>query len=109
VDEGRKGKLKDTIENIAVGKIWTADDALKLGLIDDIKYPDEVIAQVASDIGVANPKVIKLKAKGGFFEALGASSPFGGGSTKIELHIDPQQVREAATTKIEYLYTGPTP
>lgn len=109
VAAGRGTRLTQPVDNVAIGKIWTAEEALNLGLIDGIKYPDEVITQVCSDIGVLQPKVIKLKPRGGFFDSVGASTGLTGGSTKIELHLDPQQVREALTSKIEFLYTGPTP
>jgi protease IV len=108
VEEGRKGRLTVPIDDIAVGKIWTAAEAKEKGLIDDIKYPDEIVAQVASEIGVADPKVIRLKRLGGFFDVLGASAQ----PTKIEVKLDPhtmESIQDAAAGKLEYRYTGPTP
>ena len=47
VEAGRKGKLTVPITEVAIGKIWTSDDAKKLGLIDDIAYLDEVCDMTA--------------------------------------------------------------
>jgi protease-4 len=84
VDAGRRGKLKEPISDIAVGKIWPADEALKLGLIDEIAYLDEVCTKTAADLGLANPTVIRLRRKSGLLEALGVRSV----SPKIEVKID---------------------
>jgi protease-4 len=84
VDAGRSGKLKEPIADIAVGKIWPADEALKLGLIDEIAYLDEVCAQTAADLGLSNPTVIRLRRKTGLLEALTIKSI----SPKVEVKID---------------------
>jgi protease-4 len=84
VDAGRKGKLKEPVADIAVGKIWPADEALKLGLIDEIAYLDEVCTQTAADLGLANPTVVRLRRKTGLLEALTVKSI----SPKVEVKID---------------------
>lgn len=84
VEVGRRGKLKEDIKNIAVGRIWPADEALKLGLIDEIAYLDQVCSQTAADLGLTNPTVIRLRRKTGLLEALSAKSI----SPKVEVKID---------------------
>jgi protease-4 len=110
VEDGRKGKLAVSIDEIAIGKIWTAEEAKAKGLVDEIAYPDQIVAAVAAEAGLSDPKVVRLKKRGGLLDALTASSPFG--STHVELKLDPstlQQVQDAAAGRLEYRYAGPTP
>jgi protease-4 len=104
VSTGRHGKLTKPINEIAIGKIWTADEALALGLIDEIAYPDEVYLKTASDAGISNPTVIRLKRKAGFLETLSASAPPGG--TKVNVTLDPKSLQSAAPKGMEFRFPG---
>jgi protease-4 len=104
VSTGRKGKLKQPINTIAIGKIWTADEALSLGLIDEIAYPDEVYLKTASDAGIANPTVVRLRRKTGLLGALGASAPFG--SNHVTVQLDPHTLQSAAPKGMEFRVPG---
>ncbi len=104
VDTGRKGKLTLPVKEVAIGKIWTSDEAKKIGLIDEIAYTDEVCANVAKDAGISNPTVVRLKNRGGLFDILGAKTPFTGG--KVEVHIDPSDLKESVSPSLEYRYEG---
>ncbi len=104
VEDGRSGKLTEPIANIAVGKIWTADDALKLGLVDEIAYEDEVWEKTASELYLKNPTIVRLKKRDGLFEVLGAHAPMGGG--KVEISVDPKSLRPAESMEMEYRYNG---
>jgi len=104
VKDGRGTKLKDPVEKGAIGKVWTADDALALGLIDEIAYLDEVCVKTAADASLANPTVIRLKPKSGLFEALTASAP--GGTTRVEVKVDPETLRKLTGSVLEYRYEG---
>jgi protease-4 len=95
---GRRGKLKQPIGEIAVGRIWPADEALKLGLIDEIAYLDQVCTQTAADLGLSNPTIVRLRRKTGLLEALTAKSF----SPKIELKIDGDSLKAAAPSRMEY-------
>ena len=106
VEEGRKGRLTESIDKIAIGKIWSAEEAKAKGLIDDICYLDEVITRTAHDAGLTNPTVIRLKKRSGFFEALNGASPMSPG--KVEVKVDAESIRsslqEATGGRLEYRY-----
>jgi len=51
VKDGRGSKLKGNIKDICDGRIYTANDALKNGLIDQIGYADDVYAWVKTQAG----------------------------------------------------------
>jgi protease IV len=100
VDSGRKGRLKKPIAEVAIGKIFTADEALDLGLIDEIAYLDDVCTKTAADVGLTNPTIVRLKIRIGLLEALTAAAP--GGSPKVELKVDPSLVDDWMHPRIQY-------
>jgi protease-4 len=104
VEKGRKGKLTVPIDQVANGKIWTSDDAKKLGLVDDIAYIDEVCDKTASDAGLSNPTVIRLKERTGLLDILSASAPVG--PRQVEIKIDPKALEELTRGRLEYRYEG---
>jgi len=104
VAASRKGKLTKPIKEIAVGKVWTADDAKSLGLIDDIAYLDQICANTARDAGIFNPTIIRLKNRVGLLEALSANNALGGG--KVEVNLNPRQFEGTGTDAMEFRFTG---
>lgn len=102
VEEGRKGKLTQPIGEIAIGKVWPAEKAKELGLVDEIAYLDEVCVKTASEAGLSNPTVVRLKPKVGFLEVFGASAP----GTKVELKVDTEMLRMLKGGGMEYRYEG---
>jgi len=100
VDDGRKGHLTKPIKDIAIGKIWSADEALKLGLIDEIAYLDEVCDKTATDLGLSRPMIVRLKRRSGLLEALTAHAPVI--SPKVELKIDRASLESLAAPRMEY-------
>lgn len=60
VAEGRKGLDEETVRSeLATGQIFTSDQAKENGLIDDIKFEDEVIETLQKDLNLTEAKVIK--------------------------------------------------
>lgn len=59
VAEGRKIKI-EKVEELAQGKIYTGDEAKKLGLIDDIGGLDFTINKLAKDLKLANYEVTTI-------------------------------------------------
>ena len=75
VAEGRSLKKKDVLP-LADGRIFTADQALKLKLIDGIGYWDEAFDEMAGLLGVDDLYVVSYQAEKSFFEQLlGVRSP----------------------------------
>nr|MBC8288878.1 S49 family peptidase [Planctomycetota bacterium] len=60
VAEGRKGLDEETVRNkLATGQVFTAEQAKSNGLIDDIKYEDEVIDILKQDLKLKTVRVTK--------------------------------------------------
>ena len=75
VAEGRSLKKKDVLP-LADGRLFTADQALKLKLIDGIGYWDEAFDETAALLGVDDLYVVSYQVEKSFFEQLlGVRSP----------------------------------
>ena len=72
VVEGRKGNGldRDKVVALATGGVYTANESLKNGLIDQIGYLDEAIAYAESQAGVSDTNVIEYKRLFSFSELL---------------------------------------
>jgi protease-4 len=113
VQNGRGSKLKGNIKEICDGRIYTANDALKNGLIDQIGYPDDVYAWVKTQAGLKDPQIIKYqrpitlmglftgesKQRGG--DVYGGQKPM-----SITVNVDAQTLDELRTPRFMYLWRG---
>ncbi|NQV24376.1 MAG: signal peptide peptidase SppA [Rhodopirellula sp.] len=60
VAEGRKGLDEETVRTkLATGQVFTANQALKNGLIDEIAFDDEVVDKLQEDLGLTKVRVVK--------------------------------------------------
>lgn len=60
VAEGRKGLDAETVRSeLATGQVFTASQAKANGLIDDIRFEDEVIEILMADVGLTAARVVK--------------------------------------------------
>jgi protease-4 len=105
-------KLKGNIDDIANGKIYTADEALGFGLIDKIGYPQEAWDKAAQLAGVSNKQVVKYEPQTSWLSAFGESK-FGGASPQssvqingINVNIDRNAISELLTPRPMYLWRG---
>ena len=112
VATGRKGKLKGELGEIANGKAYTAQQALDLGLIDDIDsvgYLDAAIAYATKQAGITNPTVVKYQEippslfdRLSSIQYLGAHPQAGG----VSINIDANLLHRLKTPTMMYLYEG---
>ena len=82
VTSGRTGKLTQPIASIANGKAYTADEALKFGLIDQIGYPADAYSYVETKLGLKNLEVVQYDQSSWLVSLLGSKS-----------NVDPAQAR----------------
>ncbi|MDP7008401.1 MAG: signal peptide peptidase SppA [Phycisphaerales bacterium] len=103
VETGRSHVITDkkTIENVANGSAYTAQEALTNGLIDGIGYLSDAIAIAKNRANLSNvdPTILRFSPrKGGFGGLLGASSqPMSTDQLKSFLH-------ELSSPELMYLY-----
>lgn len=66
IAEGRPSLTADEIEQLADGRVFTADQAHAKKLIDDIGYLDDAIAVVKKKAGIEEARVIMYHRPGGY-------------------------------------------
>jgi protease-4 len=116
VDTGRKGKLTDTIEKIANGKVYTAQEAKKLGLVDQLGYAIDAYDKAAALAHLSNKQVVKYDKAAGLFETLLGSESrsglpqrsAGGGTTinGINVNVSADLLDELNRPRLMYLWRG---
>jgi len=103
VKEGRGHVITDakTLENVANGSAYTANQALKNGLIDGIGYLDDAVDIAVEKAGLANeePTVLHLSRKSPTFGGL-----FGAQSSAISASDLRSTLQEFSMPKLMYLY-----
>lgn len=81
VFEQRKETLGiEDLQGLADGRIYTSDAALKLNLIDEIAYMDDVIGKMKTSLGIENARVVSYHRGGEYAGSIYASSPASGSS-----------------------------
>ncbi|HNW35047.1 MAG TPA: signal peptide peptidase SppA, partial [Candidatus Ozemobacteraceae bacterium] len=74
-----RGKTREEIVKVADGSIYTAQQAVKNGLLDGIGYRDEAFAKVLELADLPAGKLVKRKTKKGFSEILSEIADAGSG------------------------------
>jgi protease IV len=102
VKEGRPAFQKDpaALDKLATGQVYTADQALKNGLIDQIGFIEDAIARAIRLAGLnpADVKVVKYKAEPRLSDILF-------GQTRTQPPFDLAAVLDSATPRAYYLCT----
>jgi ClpP class serine protease len=87
-----------------------ADDALTLGLIDQIGYPSDAYAYAAGKAGLNNMMVVKYRDPPTIFDALSSSSRVGGPQSKSVtingVSVNASELRDLLTPRLMYLWRG---
>ena len=119
VTQGRSSKLKGSIEEIANGKVFTADTALMLGLIDQVGYLTDAQAVAQSKAGLSDPTVVQYQEPQSLMNLLMASNRTGlagaflagkgggnGAPGGVNVTVDANLLHELSTPRPMYLWRG---
>lgn len=84
VREGRQGRLQQPVEQLADGRIYTAGQAQRVGLIDKVGYFDDAMAEVRRATGLSSFRLITLAPlgegeQGNIYMNQGSADARGGG------------------------------
>ena len=105
IAKNRKELTPEKIRSLADGRIYTAQQALELKLIDQIGYLDETIAQAKKDAGIEEARVVIYHRPGTYknniYSQLSSSS-FGAINL---LNIDLKTFIRSGTPSFMYLWT----
>ncbi len=91
-------KLDDAkVRALATGQVYTADGALKLGMVDKVGYKEDAIAALQEELGLAKARVVKYSFPSSFMEILASSAK------SSNLSHQWQQLLELTVPKAMYL------
>jgi protease-4 len=113
VTTGRGTNLKGTIDSIANGKVYSAGDAIKLGLIDKVGYLSDAVTKAAKLAGLTKEHVVRYETPPSLFDIFGSKStlPAQGASGNLTVNgvnvtLDPKLIQEFTTPRMMYLWRG---
>lgn len=90
VAEGR-GLSESEVEELATGQLYTGEEAVDLGLVDELGGVDEAVGAAAELAGVTDPEVVELQ-PGLFDQLLGGGPGFGGAFRLLDADMDAKQL-----------------
>jgi protease-4 len=112
VKAGRGSKIT-SIDSVADGRAFTAQEAKSNGLIDSIGYLGDAIAYAKKSASLSNPSVVRYSRPPSLFDIFGASSNVpgthaSGGTTVngVNVSIDRKLIDELMTPRVLYLWRG---
>lgn len=100
IDESRPKLNMEQIKALATGQVYTADQAVANGLVDEISFEDDTLTKLADSLGLTKMQVVEYQFPLSFSETL-----LGVSTRKPEIHLDPiSTVLEASTPRAMYLF-----
>lgn len=101
---GRKNLTTDKIRAAADGRIYTAQQALELGLVDKIGYLDDAIAMARQETGVSEARVVTYYRPGAYKNNI-YSRLAGGESAQVNLiNLDLRSLVQPGVPQFMYLW-----
>ena len=81
VNDGRPGLDKQAVRRLADGRIYSADQAKKLGLVDEVGYLDDALELAKSEAGIQKASIVTYYRSGGYKQNI--YSQFAGKSDRL--------------------------
>jgi protease-4 len=103
VDRGRKNLSREDIVTLADGKIYIAQDALEIGLIDGIGYFDDAVEILSQKAGVFGPTLIEFRRERNIRDILSWVKVGSRGALVSEM-LDPEKLQDPFG--LYYLWNG---
>lgn len=79
------------VEELATGQLYTGEEAVDLGLVDELGGVDEAVGAAAELAGVTDPEVVELQ-PGLLDQLLGGGPGFGGAFRLLDADMDAKQL-----------------
>lgn len=100
IADNRKNLTLEQVRELATGQVYTADQALENGLVDQISYEEDTLKELQTALGLQKVRVVEYQFPLSFTETL-----LGGVSKAPEINVDPlQTILDASTPRAMYLF-----
>ena len=108
--QGRSKQIeaaKASMDQIANGKVFTASDAVKLGLVDKIGYLEDAVSYAASAAKLNKPMAVKFQEAQTLRDLLFGGEAEGKASGRgITVQVSPEMIDRMTTPRMMYLWRG---
>jgi protease-4 len=101
---GRKNLDPERVRKLADGRIYTAQQALESGLVDQLGYLEEAIALARKEAGLTEAKVITYYRPGTYKENIYSQATGGGNQTLNFINFDLRSLVQDGQPKFMYLW-----
>lgn len=107
VKNGRGAKLKGDLAQIADGRVFTSDEALANGLIDQQGYLPDAYTWTATQASLSDPTVVRYSRRPSLSEMLLSQSPTPTPKAgAVNITLDPTLIDHLTTPRLMYLWRG---
>lgn len=86
--ENRKGLNAEKVRALATGQIYTADQAVKSGLVDRIGFEDEALAALNDRLKLKSPRVIEYEFPTGLIDLIAPAAKAAGPEGRWQVALD---------------------
>jgi len=104
VAAGRKNMTLDQVKRAADGRIYTAQQALDLGLVDRIGYLDDTIELAKTEAGLREASVVTYARPGKFKDNIYSQVPNSGPQTVNIVNLDLRAFVQSGVPRFMYLW-----
>ncbi|WP_437200742.1 signal peptide peptidase SppA [Planctomicrobium sp. SH664] len=100
IDESRTNLDLEKTRALATGQVYTADQALKLGMVDQIGYEEDALAALKTKLGLSNVRVVDYEHQKSAAEILFGSSAISAPAARDPLSL----LLDASVPRAMYLF-----
>ncbi|HTN43847.1 MAG TPA: signal peptide peptidase SppA [Nitrospiria bacterium] len=104
VAAGRKGMTVDQVRKAADGRVYTAQQALDLGLVDGIGYLDDAIQLAKTEAGLSKARIVTYVRPGSYKDNIYSQIPSGSPQTVNLVNLDLRSFVQGGTPRFMYLW-----
>jgi len=104
VVDGRKNMTADQVRKAADGRVYTAKQALDLGLVDQIGYLEDAIGLAKSEAGLSEARVVTYVRPGSYQDNIYSQIPRGGAPTVNLVNLDLRDLVQPGVPRFMYLW-----
>ncbi|HET6465149.1 MAG TPA: signal peptide peptidase SppA [Nitrospiria bacterium] len=105
VAAGRKNMTVDQVRKAADGRVYTAQQALDLGLVDGIGYLDDAIQSAKTEAGLSKARVVIYLRPGSYKDNIYSQMPSGAAQTVNLVNLDLRSFVQSGTPRFMYLWS----